>query len=229
MIWNNLTEAENIWWQNAQVGIFVTSVLSVLFGFLVKLILWIVFGETAPGLMTCVAYGSIPAFLLSMSHPLIRNDLAKLKAEAEEGKAVQSGLVNSANRLGFDSLTMRANKWIVQEAGVWRSKGSAGLGGVGLSSKAIWAVMMGVPVDFGFGDTHPRDPSDFDRCVKLLNLCPEWRSRMSEMREVSPKWAALVEEWDSLESRYPIDGRSGSGRSSHHHGCMMAEMNRIFT
>jgi len=49
-----------------------------------------------------------------------------------------------------------------------------------------------------FSGTHPHDPSDFYRCHKLLELIPEWREELPKMREVSPAWAALVDNWDML-------------------------------
>lgn len=47
----------------------------------------------------------------------------------------------------------------------------------------------------------PRDADDFNRCVKLLNLMPEWRSRLGEVAAVYPDtaWPAIVASWDELE------------------------------
>lgn len=80
----------------------------------------------------------------------------------------------------------RANAWIV---------GSDS----GLSSKAIWAHMMGtMPSRDGW--SHPHDPADFGRCARLLNLMPEWRSRLAEMADRSPAWRALVASWSEIEA-----------------------------
>lgn len=49
-------------------------------------------------------------------------------------------------------------------------------------------------------DSHPLDPSDFNRCYKLLKAVPQWRERITEMRKVSPVWERLVDNWDKLES-----------------------------
>lgn len=67
----------------------------------------------------------------------------------------------------------------------------------GLSSRTLWAVMMGVTPS---RIEHPHDPDDMGRCLRLLRAVPEWRARMPEMAEVSPSWAALVERWDDIEA-----------------------------
>jgi hypothetical protein len=76
----------------------------------------------------------------------------------------------------------RAHAWIVG-----RDTGS--------SSEAIWAVMMGMKPDW---DSHPHDGDDLGRCLRLLDLIPEWKLRLGEMAVVYPYWAALVEHWDEL-------------------------------
>lgn len=72
-----------------------------------------------------------------------------------------------------------------------------GSGDTGMSSKAIWAHMMGgkKPRD---GWNHPYDPDDLGRCLRLLRLIPEWKPRMKGMAKRSKDWAALVKHWDEL-------------------------------
>lgn len=47
---------------------------------------------------------------------------------------------------------------------------------------------------------YPHDPSDFWRCMGLLEACPELRERLPEMAATGPQWAALVAHWDDLEA-----------------------------
>jgi hypothetical protein len=47
--------------------------------------------------------------------------------------------------------------------------------------------------------SHPRDFTDFVRCLRLMADFPELRARLGEMGEVSPEWAAWVNNWDELE------------------------------
>lgn len=82
----------------------------------------------------------------------------------------------------------------------------------GLSSKAIWAHMMDAgPPRYGWD--HPRDPADFGRCHRLLNLIPEWKARLPEMATRSDTWARLVARWDeiaeSMENEVGIDWSRG--------------------
>jgi hypothetical protein len=72
----------------------------------------------------------------------------------------------------------------------------------GISSKAIWLHMMGMPRErVVFGD-YPLDPSDFGRCYRLLALEPSWRGRIGEMAQYSQAWSALAGAWDELTAMY---------------------------
>jgi hypothetical protein len=80
----------------------------------------------------------------------------------------------------------RVNGWIVG-------------GDVGQSSKTIWAAMLGI--DLGEdGANHPHDPADLGRCLRLLELMPEWTPRLPELAALDPCWHALVEHWNDLSS-----------------------------
>lgn len=50
----------------------------------------------------------------------------------------------------------------------------------------------------GFGHDHPHDPADLIRCRRLLEACPELAARFHLMRNVSPVWSALVDNWEDL-------------------------------
>ena len=73
----------------------------------------------------------------------------------------------------------------------------------GLSSKCLMATMLNNgPIEGeGWGTTfHPADPSDFNRCVQLLNAVPEFRKRLGQMKAVSKYWKVLVDHWDQIEA-----------------------------
>lgn len=87
----------------------------------------------------------------------------------------------------------------------------------GISSKAIWARMMGVAEasqDHGWGN-YPHDPDDFGRCYRLLKAVPEWRSRIGEMAAENTVWKAMADAWDELSAMYEAEvdttGRRHSG------------------
>lgn len=79
----------------------------------------------------------------------------------------------------------RVNAWIVS-------------GDTGMSSKTIWASMLGI--DIGDDIHHPHDPADLGRCLRLLELMPEWRPRLSELAALDPYWRSLVAQWEELSS-----------------------------
>lgn len=79
-------------------------------------------------------------------------------------------------------------------------------GDTGISSMAIWAVMMGQvendiqkTKDIVFYDP-PEDCADFGRCFRLLQHIPEWRKRLQEVGEAIPRWQPFVREWRQLEA-----------------------------
>ena len=67
----------------------------------------------------------------------------------------------------------------------------------GLSSRAIWATMLGLE---GIPKSHPRDPVDLGRCLRLLAVFPKWRPRIQELGALSPEWGRLVAAWTKLEA-----------------------------
>lgn len=71
-------------------------------------------------------------------------------------------------------------------------------GETGISSMALAFKIAGVEDSRKF-NTHPHDPDDFKRCLKLIKHIPEIRSRLDEMRSLSPEWNALVEHWKEVE------------------------------
>ena len=74
----------------------------------------------------------------------------------------------------------------------------------GISSEAIAAKMNGLEPPRQWG-SHPHDTGDFGRCHRLLVIMPEYSDRLDEMRELSPEWAALVEDWDDITRLYLHD------------------------
>lgn len=59
----------------------------------------------------------------------------------------------------------------------------------GVSSKTLCAHMLGIETK-GF-QSPPSDADDRGRCIRLLNLIPEWWDRLDEMAE-TPSNEALV-------------------------------------
>lgn len=64
----------------------------------------------------------------------------------------------------------------------------------GMSSEAIAYHMLGMYSE----GSHPHDPSDLGRCLRLLELFPAWKPRIREMATYSRNWAALSARWEEL-------------------------------
>lgn len=71
-----------------------------------------------------------------------------------------------------------------------------GGGDTGMSSECMALHLSGICSN---DDSHPHDPDDLGRCMRLLFRVPALRSRLAKMATVSPAWAALVARWDELE------------------------------
>lgn len=71
---------------------------------------------------------------------------------------------------------------------------------VGASSKYMADVLTGKTL--GVKYAHPHDPSDFGRCLGLLDAVPAFRDRLSMMSAESGEWDRLVHAWDQIELLY---------------------------
>lgn len=81
----------------------------------------------------------------------------------------------------------------------------------GISSKTIWAVMMGAVTgkEHPFTFDVPHDPCDFGRCYRLIFHFPEWRERLHEVGELFPMWKPMIREWDKLSEMFSQNIRNG--------------------
>lgn len=90
-------------------------------------------------------------------------------------------------------------------------------GDTGISSEAIASVMLGVlPEDVvalsKWGETHPRDPSDFGRCLRLVRML-DCRTDLELMRRVSKPWEAVVTHWDRWAWLYDTESKRSDGKA----------------
>lgn len=69
----------------------------------------------------------------------------------------------------------------------------------GRSSDALCKAIFGFP-QAACAD-HPHDPSDLRRCILFLEKTGS-RGSLYRANQMSSSWAALVKEWDALESLY---------------------------
>ena len=81
-----------------------------------------------------------------------------------------------------------------------------GNGEKGQSSKTMWNCFMG---NKNFRINYPSDPDDFSRCYKLLKAVPEWKNEMHKLKDLSPAWSNLVDNWDKLVEMFEQNEREG--------------------
>lgn len=75
----------------------------------------------------------------------------------------------------------------------------------GVSSRTLWAAMMGVidkSTRCGYQYDVPHDNGDFGRCFNLIILIPEWRKRLNEVPILLPAWKPYIDHWDEMEKLY---------------------------
>lgn len=79
---------------------------------------------------------------------------------------------------------------------------------VGISSRTMFAALAdstALMAESGRGqftpDT-PYDAADFGRCFGLLEMMPEWRSKLSRVSDKHPEWRLLIDNWSELETLY---------------------------
>ena len=73
----------------------------------------------------------------------------------------------------------------------WLSHGESGE-----SSKAMAFCAIG---DKDATKSYPLDPSDFNRCLKLVEMIPEIKNYFPEITLLSKEWAKIIFYWDRLE------------------------------
>lgn len=101
-------------------------------------------------------------------------------------------------------------------------------GNRGISSNTMVEVFEGMPRGtlagrWSLAGSHPHDPSDLRRCIRLLDAVPAYRARIQEMCEVSITWCVLVQAWGKLEAmlREEVPGEHGNAPRTY------AEMKRL--
>jgi len=75
-------------------------------------------------------------------------------------------------------------------------------GETGVSSEILASTFLGIKVNNKFGMRAPSDPSDFCRCLKLIQEIPEIRTILPEVAKLTPKWKKFVKNWDELEKSF---------------------------
>ena len=106
----------------------------------------------------------------------------------EDLAKMREALATEAVRPAIEGLSPGAIEWLA-------------VGEHGLSSATLFWKVTGVRPGYlrDYDEDwvhHPHDPSDFNRCLLLIDMAPEIGAGLPVMRAASPEWAALVDHWD---------------------------------
>ncbi len=69
----------------------------------------------------------------------------------------------------------------------------------GISSQTILSYLTGIPVKY---KGTPHDMSDVGRCVRMLRLFPELRTKIGDVIVRDKSWMPFIDCWKELERRY---------------------------
>lgn len=72
-------------------------------------------------------------------------------------------------------------------------------GETGLSSKAMASAAAGIDPT---SKSHPCDPADLNRCIKLVDRVPAVRDQFAAIALMSPQWKAVTDNWDLLRETF---------------------------
>lgn len=90
-----------------------------------------------------------------------------------------------------ETLAVSSSFFVPKNAQEWLKNGEKGI-----SSKVIFGAITGLWLDNY--DWTPADPSDFNRCYKLIKQVPEWRQELYKVSLISKEWKNVVDNWDKL-------------------------------
>ncbi|WP_024717979.1 hypothetical protein [Pseudomonas putida] len=123
----------------------------------------------------------------------VMNDLMQGRVSQKKFEQACVDAIEAAGcPLGYDTTMPGADKTVEQRASAWMRDGE-----VGMSSRAIHDHMLGLTPKCGYFD-YPLDPDDLNRCIKLLELIPEWKPRMGEMAQRGEQWVGLANRWEEI-------------------------------
>ena len=142
-------------------------------------------------------------------------DIGKLLADkhgvVDVSARHMNAIIDAANRL-CDEFN-RADVTAPDGAGLaaWFGSDHVGTSSAYMARRlAPLAGLVCPPHRFRDDHAYPRDPSDFSRCLKLLDAVPVLRSHIGAMADCGPIWAAYLEHWPEMEKLYSEEQRTGA-------------------
>jgi len=72
-------------------------------------------------------------------------------------------------------------------------------GQTGISSETIAFTALGIKYNKA---RHPYDPADFNRCLLLVEKCPEIINHFDKIKKLSPEWNAIISNWNEIKELF---------------------------
>lgn len=123
---------------------------------------------------------------------VLNPDVARM-AGANFAIGLPEHLEHLRKKLEAQAIADQPSAGLPEGAAKWLATGSRGV-----SSNTMFQTLIGFNALKGSHGSHPHDPDDLDRCLKLLEAVPSLKPRIGEMASVSKQWAALVSRWDEI-------------------------------
>lgn len=95
----------------------------------------------------------------------------------------------------------------IKKLGEWLANGD-----IGISSKTMAAIALGAKTG---NFNAPYDPSDFNRCYKLVERVPSIRNSFDQISQIVPVFAGILREWDELCVLFNSEKDSGMCRKTY--------------
>ena len=108
---------------------------------------------------------------------------------------------------------------IIENINRWLAEGERGS-----SSETIVGHLTGIHI--AKHPCHPCDPSDFYRCYKLVEACPEIKAELQYVKNISPAWQKIIENWDTLVSML-LDAEEQEKKTGNNDGKLYAFMKSL--
>ena len=150
----------------------------------------------------------IPLFCAIINHITKRHGNVMMEARRDNVVIEASNMIVDAYRQPITRATpgMGIEKWLASD-----DTGMSSLAMARRLCQEVGGHQPRIPLKrYSDGCEHPSDPSDFGRCIRLLEAVPQLREHLPSMAGLSPVWAAYVARWDEMEKLYRDEFPTGS-------------------
>ena len=83
----------------------------------------------------------------------------------------------------------------------WLASGQSGLSSEVMAFTAVDIEQVGKFTLYHY----PLDPADLNRCIMLVDTIPEIREHFPKIASLSPRWKAIIDNWDELTATFLLE------------------------